>query len=80
MTGALYSAAYRRSGHPLRIFENSWACRADYNAKAQRLELRRLSRANFNFMLDGSEIDLCRTWPVPVTTSCTYSDMDGTRV
>lgn len=58
MTGALYSAAYRRSGHPLRIFENSWACRADYNAKAQRLELRRLSRANFNFMLDGSEIDL----------------------
>ena len=58
MTGALYSAAYKRSGHPLRIFENSWACRADYNAKLQRLELRRLSRTNFNFMLNGSEIDL----------------------
>lgn len=58
LTGALYSAAYKKSGHPLRIFENSWACRADFNAKLQRLELRRLSRTNFNFMLDGSEIDL----------------------
>ena len=57
-TGALFSAAYKRSGHPLRIFENTWACRADYNAKLQRMELRRLSRANFNYMLDGSEIDL----------------------
>ncbi len=58
LTGALFNAAYKRSGHPLRIFENTWACRADYNAKMERLELRRLSRANFNFMLDGSEIDL----------------------
>lgn len=58
MTGALFNAAYKRSGHPLRIFENTWACRADYNAKLQRLELRRLSRVDFNYMLDGSEIDL----------------------
>jgi len=58
LTGALFNAAYKRSGHPLRIFENTWACRADYNAKLQRLELRRLSRADFNYMLDGSEIDL----------------------
>jgi hypothetical protein len=58
LTGALYNAAYKSSGHPLRIFENTWACRADYNAKLQRLELRRLSRANFNYMYDGSEIDL----------------------
>lgn len=58
LTGALFGAAYKRSGHPLRIFENTWACRADYNQKLQRMELRRLSRANFNYMLDGSEIDL----------------------
>ncbi|MDE7160996.1 MAG: hypothetical protein K2O24_09200, partial [Muribaculaceae bacterium] len=57
-TGYLFGKPFVASGHFLRLYERSHAYRGTYDAAQEVMHCRRLSDTDYNFMADGTGVDL----------------------